>query len=146
MLLLLRSGMTGRSSSPGERPEVRAEVPEAGGEPARVSGREVTDLADAELVQPGLQLRTHAPQPVDGKVGEELAGLLRADLSLAIGLGEVGGDLRHELAGGDACRGREVHLGGDLPAQSRGDDRRGAEERLRRSHVEEGLVERERLG
>src|SRR6185369_1647855 len=105
----------------GESREVGARVAESRGEPSRVGPGEVTDLAETELVQPGLQLGAHAPEARDRERGEERAGLLRTDLSLAVRLGEVRGDLRHELARGDAGRRREVHLGGDVPAQPRGD-------------------------
>ena len=122
-----------------------AGVAQPGGEPAARRRREIAHLAEPERVQAGLELRSDAPQPGHRERGEEGPGLLRPDLRWPFGLARseaIFATNLHEAMPAEAGRPTSAAISRAEPA---GDLGRWPEERLRGGHVQERLVERERL-
>ena len=120
-------------------------------EPRRFSSHATSRAATSPIVFSPARVSTSSvfgPTPHSrdtGSVARTGTTSSATDLALAVGLGQVRGDLRHELHGGDPRRGRQVQLGGDLLADAAGDVRGRAEQAHRGRHIQEGLVQRERL-
>ena len=93
----------------------------------------------------GLGHPADAPQVSDREWTEERLHRLGRDDQLPVGLREIARDLGDELVRGDAGARGEPGLGTHRASDLVRDLGRRTEERRARRHVEEGLVERERL-
>ncbi len=126
-------------------PEHPAPLPEAGEQSVEGQGAQLGDGRDAELGEGPLRRRTDAVQPAHRQRCEEGLDLVRPDHRQAVGLAVVGGDLGHQLVGGDADRDRQPPLFAHPTADVLGDRGCAREGPQVLAEVEEGLVERERL-
>jgi len=110
--------------------------------------RGVGDVGDGTQAQPHeglLGALPHPPQGADGQLLHERHDLVAGHDDHAVGLGEAGGDLRHELRRRDADRAGDALLVVDGVADVLSDGRWWAHPSHRTRDVEERLVERERL-
>ena len=109
--------------------------------------RHLADGAQAQRVQPLLAFGADAPQPADRQRGQGTsAHLVRLeDDDRPSGLRRSLASLARNLFGRDADRGRQPRLGADAVLDLPGDLRRRAEQPLAAAHVEERLVQAERL-
>ena len=119
--------------------------PEPARQLVRIAPRDVADGLEAHRRQRARALRPDAPQPRDRQRREERGAAVGRHLELAVRLGHVGRDLGDQLDVRDAGRRGQPDLVGDARAQPPGDLGGRAEQRLRRGHVQERLVERQRL-
>ena len=147
MLLASRSGMTGRGSiafacSHSARPDGPSRRSSSSGSRAR-------DVADGlEAHASPARARSSGPRPTGATTGSgarNAAPPSGGTSQLAVRLGQVGGDLGDQLDARDAGRRGQPDLVGDARAQPPGDLGGRAEQLPRRGHVQERLVERQRL-
>jgi hypothetical protein len=88
------------------------------------------------------------PDAVDGldrQVGNECLLLGGRHNREAVGLVLIRGDLGHELAGADACGGRESGFVTDLASNATGKESAGGRALLGIRDIEVGLIQRERF-
>src|SRR5439155_4262159 len=104
-----------------------------------------TDRLEARRRERRLRDRSDTPEPSDRERMEEAPDLLRTHLDQPVRLAGVARDLRHHLPRPDADRDRETGRRPDALLQEAADPERRTEEPDRRRHVDERLVERERL-
>ena len=123
----------------------RTLAPEAPRQQVVRQRREVADRAHAVVGQRTRRPLAHAPQPRDRQRREEVGLPPRLDDDEAVGLAQVRGHLGHELGRGDADRRRQLQLGADGRLDGTSDLDRAAMQELGARHVEEGLVDRDRL-
>jgi hypothetical protein len=107
--------------------------------------RQGADRLHAERGEPCARDRADAEDASDRKRCEECRDLVGGDGQQAVGFGEVAGDLRDHLHRRDPDRDREPGLATDLGAQTGRHRDRITEEAGASGHVEERLVERQRL-
>src|SRR5262249_40614188 len=107
--------------------------------------RDVADRADAGPDECCLGHRSYAPEPPDGQWMEERLDAVGCHLDEAVRLPDVARDLRNHLPRADPDGDREPGRLAHTVLQEAPDRERRAEERYGRGHVDERLVQRERL-
>jgi hypothetical protein len=134
------------TATPGELVEVRPEArPEGAAQGVEGGVGDIGDGAQPEPVQGLLGPVADAPEGPDRQAVEERHDVGYGDDEQAVRLGQRRGELRDELRRGDPDRAGHALLIGDGVAQRGGDERRRTEPTLGGGHVEEGLIEGERL-
>ncbi len=106
---------------------------------------EIADRGDAVLAQGGRRLRPDAPQARDRERREERRLVAGGDHDEPVRLAQVGRDLGHELRGRDPHGRRQLDLGPDRRLDRPADRGAVSEQRPGTGHVEERLVDRDRL-
>ncbi len=96
-------------------------------------------------MQAGFAFGADAPQPAHGQRRQELANALGLHDNQTVGLAEVACQLREELVRGDPDRCDQPGLCLDALLDRVGDDGRRTEQSFAAVHVEERLVEAQRL-
>ena len=130
----------------GKRVEVMpGAAPEHRDQRVDVDGRDVADAAQAARVQLAGCRRPHAPEPFNGQRMQELELTTDRYDEQAVGLRDGARDLRKELRAGDSDSDRQPDLVAHVPSELGRDLDRAARDPLEPAHVEEGLVDRERL-
>ena len=107
--------------------------------------RDVGDRVDAVGVQLLGGLGADAPQPAHRKRVQEGQFAVGRDQQQPVGLGLLAGDLRQELGAGDADGDGQPDVDADPLPQLRRDLHRRARHPCQPTHVEEGLVDRQRF-
>ena len=131
--------------TPRQRREVGARGPQARHQRRLPTRHHVAQRPQPRGVQHGLRLGPHAPQAPHRQRREERRGVGPRHVELAVGLGQIRGDLGHELHGCDPGRGRQADLVADPGADPARDVGAASEQGPRGAHVQEGLVQRQPL-
>ena len=137
---------TGSGSTPASAiDERRAVLAEPAHDEVGRERREVADRPHRVVAQRHRGLVPDTPQPPDRERGEEGRLLAQRHDDQPVGLLQVRRDLGDELGAGDPDRGGQPDLGPDVVLDPAGDGRAVAEQDRGPGHVEERLVDRDRL-
>ena len=107
--------------------------------------RHLPDRARAEAPEPRERLRPRAPQALHRHVAHERRDPVGRHHQQAVGLAEIGRELRQELARRDADRRDEAFLAAHRVLDAPRDCAAVAEQRPAAGHIEERLVDAQRF-